>query len=473
MSTTTKLLPLLAVLVGIGCSDASPTSPTRSIAPSTQAEADRSTQSGERLVAIGTSITMGWASNGVYAGSQVGAWPALIGFGSEHAISLPLIQSPGCTSPIAAPIGAGLRLSGESIAGSTTCAANAAGVTLPTQNVALAGALVIDVLLTTPQAVASSFPWFGRVLPADATPLTAALAQQPTIVSVELGGNEVLNATSGLFAPGVTVVPFPYFAGPYDALLNAIGSTGAKAVLIGLPSEARNLPALRRGDEIWADRAEFAALHVDVSNDCEQSPNYINVSIKSLDMVFTGAFTFAHGYPNPVFSCADVPNTQDLVLTPADIAAINALLGQMTDNIRAQAAARGYAYFSLGALYDRPNLKPATYSVISQLTSSTPFGSFISLDGVHPSPVGHAVLADAAVRAINATYGHDAAGHGSVAHLLGGVSDLISENRFPEPVLPSVALGQDRLSATRGAGVHLSSCGMPGNCTVARAMTSR
>jgi hypothetical protein len=251
MSTTTKLLPLLAVLASIGCSDVSPTSPARPITSTAQVDADRSTPSGERLVAIGTSISMGWASNGVYAGSQAGAWLALIGFGSEPAISLPLIQAPGCTSPIAAPIGAGLRLSGESLAGSTICAANAAGVTLPTQNVSLAGALAIDVLLTTPQAVASSFPWFGRVLPPGATPLAAALSQRPTIVSVELGGNEVLNSTSGLFAPGVTVVPFPYFAGPYEAVLNAIGNTGAKAVVIAFRAKPAICPphveAMRSG----------------------------------------------------------------------------------------------------------------------------------------------------------------------------------------------------------------------------------
>ena len=469
MSTTMKLLPVLAVLVGSGCSDVASTSPLRS--PAATAEADRSSQSSERLVSIGTSISMGWASNGIYAGSQTGAWPALIGFGSEHAISLPLIQAPGCTSPIAAPIGAGLRLSGESIAGSTVCAPNASGVTLPTQNVALAGALTFDVLQTTPEAV-PGFPWFARILPPSTTPLGAALAQHPTIVSIELGGNEVLNATSGLFAPGVTVLPFPYFAAPYNVLLDAVGSTQAKVVLLGLPSDGRNLPALRRGDEIWADRAEFAALHVDVSPDCEHSPNYINVSIKSLNMIFTGAFTSAHGFPNPVYSCADIPGEQDLVLTPADIGAINALLGQMTDNIRAQATARGYAYFSLGALFDRSDLKPANYSIIAQLTSSTPFGSLISLDGVHPSPAGHAVLADAAVRAINATYGHDAAGHGSIAHLLGGVSDLL-ESQFAEPPLPSVALRQARLSAARGAGAQLSACALPGNCGVSRGMTLR
>src|SRR5207248_3244901 len=104
-----------------------------------------------------------------------------------------------------------------------------------------------------------------------------------------------------------------------------------KAVLVGLPVDARNLPAMRRGDEIWADRAEFAALHVDVSDDCNGSQNYINVSIKSLNLAFTGAFTSAHEFPNPVFSCADIPGTQDLVLTPADITTINGMLGQMSD----------------------------------------------------------------------------------------------------------------------------------------------
>src|SRR5690242_687841 len=245
MSTTTKLLPLLALMASAGCSDATFTAPRSSLAATGQAGVDRSAQSSERLVSIGTSITMGWASNGIYAGSQVGAWPALIGFGSEHAISLPLIQAPGCTSPIVAPIANGLRLSGESIEGSAVCAPNVNGVTLPTQNVALAGALTFDVLQTTPEAVAGSFPWFGRVLPPSTTPLGAALAQQPTIVSIELGGNEVLNATSGLFAPGVTVVPFPYFAAPYNILLDAVGGTQAKVVLLGLPADGRNLPALR------------------------------------------------------------------------------------------------------------------------------------------------------------------------------------------------------------------------------------
>ena len=306
MSSKMLVLPLLAVLVGVGCSDAATTSAPRAIDP-TAVSADRTARTPEKYVAIGTSLSMGWASNGVYAGSQHTAWPALLAFAALQPMSLPLIQSPGCTSPIIAPLGAGVRLSGESIAGSVVCADNVQGVTLPTQDVGIAGALAVDAVQATPESKGASAPWYFRVLPPGTTQLTAALAQQPTILTVEFGGNEVLNATSGLLAPGVTVVPLPGFTVPYDALLDGLAGTRAKVVLVGLPVDGRHLASLRQGAEIWADRAEFAALNVDVSNDCENNQNYINVSQKSLTMVFTAAFTSKNGLPNPVYSCTDIP----------------------------------------------------------------------------------------------------------------------------------------------------------------------
>lgn len=120
-----------------------------------------------------------------------------------------------------------------------------------------------------------------------------------------------------------------------------------KVVLMSLLSDARNVPSIRRATEVWANRDEFARLHVTVSSDCENSPNYINVSTKSLVMAFTGAAAAAAGQPTPVYSCADAPGTPDAVLTPADIAAANA---QMNDFIKQQAEARGFALFSLSVL---------------------------------------------------------------------------------------------------------------------------
>jgi hypothetical protein len=452
MPTLRQYFALCAVAVATACSDAPPSAPR--LAPS-DAPSIRSLRTPDRYVALGTSISMGWASNGVYYGSQLTSWPALLAFGTVTPMTLPLIQSPGCISPLISPLGAGKRLSGESAAGSTTCANNVFGVSLPTRNLGLASAIAIDVLQSTPEAVASSYPWFRRVLPPNTTAIAAAVAQQPTFVSVELGGNEVLKATSGLFALGVTVVPFPFFAGPYSAILDAVGTTHAKAVLVGLIEDARHIPALRRGDEIWSNRGEFAALHVTVSNDCDGSPNYINVSIKSLNLAFAGAAAAAQNQPNPVFSCADIPGTPDLVMTPADIDASNALMGQMSAFVQQQATARGYAYFPLGALFDRPDIKgSAPYSVVMQLTSSSPYGPYTSLDGVHPNAVGQAVLAFAAAKAINAKYG-DLELHARAPSLADQMTITLA---------PSAAMEMAKRVARERAGEQLSACSMPGGC---------
>lgn len=456
-----KQLLALGVLVAAACSDGSqPTSP-RSIAPSVSS-ADRSAtgafRRSDRYVAIGTSITMGWASDGVYFGSQLASFPQLLGIGSLKPISLPLIQAPGCRSPLIAPLGLGKRLSGESAAGSIVCAPNAAGVTLPTQNLGLSGAIALDIVQTTPETAPPTEPWFARVLPPHTTAMAAALVQRPTFVSVELGANEVLGAISGLVGPG-TVVPFPIFMQPYDLLLNTLGAVHPRAVLIGLPSDARNLPALRRGDEIWADRAEFAALHVDVSADCQNSQNWITVAIKSLNMVFAGAAASAAHLPNPVFSCADVPGVPDLVLTPSDIAVVNGLLAQMTAHVQQQAAARGYAYASLGTLYDRADLKGGAYSVVKQLTSAFPYGAFVSLDGVHPNAIGNGVLALAAAQAIGGAYGSDAV-HTLNVPTLPSLADLTRE------LTPSEAMAMAQRVASGHAGEQLEPCSRPGGCRV-------
>jgi hypothetical protein len=248
---------------------------------------------------------------------------------------------------------------------------------------------------------------------------------------------------------------------PYDGLIAKLAATvNPKLVLVGLPKDGSNLPSLRKGSEIWADRLEFAALNVNVSQDCENNQNYINVSILSLNMVFAGAQAAAMTppQPGPVYSCADHPGVQDLVLTPGDIITLNGMLGQMTDHIKAVAQANGYAYFSLSALYDRPDLKPAVYSIVAQLTSKLPYGFYISNDGVHPNALGSAVLAGAAAFAFNTTYGgHDVAVRGAEARLLPSASQSLS-SQLEEEQLPALALQQAKQIAAANAGLKLSPC---------------
>ena len=453
MSRRIRIIAACALLAA-ACADQTATAPSRL---SANADAEQAkTHGGEKFVSIGTSVSMGWSANGVYAGSQALSWPAQLRFGSLPAISLPLIDAPGCQSPLVTPLANGVRLSGESAAGSAVCAPNAAGVALPTQNVAIAGALTIDALQQTPGP--GTLPWYARVLPPGMSQMTAALSQHPTLVSIELGANEVLQTSSGLVAPGVTFLPFPFFAQAYNAVVGTVGSAVDKVLLFGFLTNGPNLPALRRGDEVWADRAEFAALHVDVSPDCDGNGNYINVSVKSLNMAFAGAFAAAHGQPNPVFSCADIPGTQDLIVTPAEIAMLDALFTQMSDYQRQVAEQHGYAFVSLDALYNRPDLKSTAYSVITQLTSDAPFGPYISADGIHPTPLGNAVLADAAAKALNKTY------PGIAAHIEDETLSSEALITGSTPRSPAAALELAKRNVSLRQGERVPACMLPGGC---------
>lgn len=469
MGNRLRLVVLGTAVVVTACSDGSRTTAPAIASPHTTASANNAPWTREKFVSIGTSISMGWFSNGAYFGSQTAAWPALMRFGGSGRISLPLIQAPGCTSPLVPPLGANMRLSGEPFSGSTVCVPNVAGVQLPTQNVAWAGAIAAYALQITPENAGPLYPTVARVLPPGATQVSAALSQQPTLVSVELGGNDVLFATAGVIEFGVNVVPVPLFITAFDAVLNAVGAAVPKVLVFGMPLNTRNLPALRRGDEIWADRAEFAALHVDVSPDCQGNANYINVSLKSIIEVFTAAFTSTHGLPNPVYSCLDDPaatfENPDFVLTPADMDLLGAMLAQMAAHAQHEAAAHGYAFASLGALYDRSDLKPPAYSVVTQLTSANPYGPYISLDGVHPNPVGHAVLANAAAKALNKTY------PGIAAHAADALEAPSLTSQLVDP--PSYGLQMARQIALQHQGQTVPSCLMPGGCSIGPSVKMR
>ncbi|MFL5581721.1 MAG: SGNH/GDSL hydrolase family protein [Gemmatimonadaceae bacterium] len=393
------VLGLVAVMLG-ACTDG--TAPTAA-AGAPRLSSDEGRGDFHRYVALGTSISMGWASNGVYFGTQQTAWPVQLAAMAHRDMALPLIEDPGCTSPIVAPLALARRRSGESVAGSTVCAPNAEGVVLPADNVGIANILAHEALTRTPE-MEPNRPWFARVLPPGTTALQAALAQNAKVITVEYGGNEVLQATRGLFRDGVTTVPPFVFKGAMTQILDAVGGTSAKVLVVGLPATAGNLPSLRRAAEIWAAAPAFAALNVTVAADCDASTNWMNVSTKALAAIYTGQTYKSMGLPiSATLSCADVPGTLDDVLTADDMTALTARLADLNAFLEAQAASRGFAYSSIGALYDRADLKIA-YNPILQLTSMEPYGHHYSLDAVHPSAAGHALIAEAAAAALNATY---------------------------------------------------------------------
>jgi hypothetical protein len=352
-----------------------------------------------RFVAMGTSNSMGVQSAGVSGSSQQAAWPAQVALRAGVPMSLPLVQDPGCGPPLLPPLAVDVVLVGAFgddlvSAVMNTCAPLRDGIAPPTNSVAISGAKAYDALHTTPEGEAAhnerAGRLYSRVLAPGQTQVTAMLAQTPTFVSVELAANEVLPASTGRVS---AMTPFADWAAVYDQIINAVKSTGARAVLVGVPNNAAQFPSIRRAREFFYEWPYLLPLGIKVSLNCYFTSNYVFIPGFVLTLMAAAPTTA---------SCADVPGAADYVLTSGDIATINSRMAQMNSYIQSKANENGYAYFSLSALYDLP--KPS-FSILDVLFSNSPFGPNISLDGVHPSAQGQTILANAAVQAINATYG--------------------------------------------------------------------
>jgi hypothetical protein len=137
---------------------------------------------------------------------------------------------------------------------------------------------------------------------------------------------------------------------------------------------------------------------------------------------------------------------------------VNSILAQMADHQKQQAEALGYAFFSLNELYGRPDLKPPVYSVISQLTSAHPYGPYISLDGLHPSPLGQSILAKAAAQALNKAYPGIAAHSVTIPPAFG--------EQLVEPSMPLLDAAWAKQVARQNRGQTVPTCFIPGGCAV-------
>ena len=412
------LISVLSLMSAAACSDttAPPKHPAVTRAQADDASLDRSRRHDvfDRYVAIGTSISMGWRSDGVIAATQATSWPAQLALMGHQLITQPYIEGSGCRSPLKAPLSSFVRLSGESAGLPTdqlSCSPLFPGVVKPVQNLAINAAITRDALYTTPENTtdASNRQLIGRVLEPGMTQVSSMVAQQPTLVSVELGGNEVLNARNGVAIEGVSMFPYSLWEQLYDAVLDRVSSVTDKAVIVGLIDDVATFPAFRRGDELWAQRAQFlAAFNVAVDPDCAADANRDNllfVPVVVPTAVATGAAYKQNNLgPYTLHCAAGGATTQDYILTPDEARTVNDLLGRMNAHIQQQSTERQFAYFALQALYGRPDIK-GTFDVVGLMTSLQPYGPYISLDGVHPTTAGAFVLASAAAHALDSSYG--------------------------------------------------------------------
>lgn len=370
-----------------------------------------------RYIAMGTSISMGVQSAGLTASFQAQAWPALLAHQAGASFAIPFFNAPGCTPPIVAPLLLARFLSGASLAdGDSSCAGTVGTVVPPLNNVALSGATAWTALNLTPKLTTtvgakyatSDKARYAAVLAATQSQVTAMLVRAPSLVSVELGANEVLGAaTSGALIPATaygqtapyTYVPASVFGAVFTAIADSVKKSGAKALILTVP-KVTTLVSLRAGSELWNDRLALASFGVAVDPNCSGSANLVFTAALVPSLV---ARALATGSPQAL-SCADVPLTADYVLTPTDVTTLNGVVDQMNAVVTSLAQQNKWALVDMNAVFAPIVAARAPYSVATQLSCVSPYGQFVSLDGVHPNVNGQQLLANAAALALNTAY---------------------------------------------------------------------
>lgn len=383
-----------------------------------------------RYVSIGNSITAGFQSGGINDSTQLRAYPVFLAQQAGAGFEAPLLARPGCPPPFAAPFSAtrvttGLPTGSPAPTG-TTCLFRTTTAPRQIQNLAVPGATIASALNMTAAANAlTTFILGGR------TPIQAAQAAQPTLVSVWLGNNDALSAALG--GNPALLTPLAAFQANLAGMADSLRAipTLRDAILVGVVNPVV-APALQPGAYFFLAAAGTGgrfggAAGKPVNANCAPGTpggsNMVSIQILS-DANFPEINCSNEAYP------VGDPRRSIYVLTADESATISARVNEFNNALRTRAEANGWIYVDATAvlraasnnLQDASRIRkcqtlpaalqtgnPTTIGTAITNTCPSPapaigFGSLISFDGVHPSTLAHQIIANALIDALNTKY---------------------------------------------------------------------
>jgi lysophospholipase L1-like esterase len=351
---------------------------------------DTGTANFTRYVALGDSLTAGFASGSINRKFQQNSYPALIfrqATGRTSGFEQPLVSEPGLPGI--------LRLNSllpTASIGATPGAGQPVNLNLPRpyDNLAVPGARLHD-LLTKTQSTSATDPTDLILRRLGFTQLQQGLSLQPTFVSLWIGNNDALAAaTSGLVIEGVTLTPAAQFDTEYRQVAAAIASTGARMAIANIPN-VTTIPFVTTLGRTVTIGGQTVTL------------NGPNGPLQPGDFVLLTAgaeISQGRGLPGqPALS-------DGVVLSASEAATIQNRINSYNATISAVATERGAALVDSNAMLQRLATTGIPVGGINY-TSAFLTGGVFSYDGVHPTAFGYAFIANQFIAAINARFDGD------------------------------------------------------------------
>ncbi len=403
--------------------------------------ADKGSLDVTKYVAVGNSITSGYADNALYYDGQQVSYANLlsqqfkrigggdfkqplvsqtsVGVGSTGGPRLVLAPHTDClgaTSLSPTPV----ATSGDtSIFYSNIFASQG-----PFNNMGVPGAKATTTIYPgygNPTHGSGNFnPFFTRMAsnPLTASILQDAMAQNPTFFTLFIGSNDVLlYALAGAADDNITPSAGPAGVG-FDASIDAIAGTlvshGAKGAIANIP-DITSLPyfttvpynGLVLTSQVQVNGLNAAYAPLGITFNLGQNGFIIEdaASPAGFRQIKAGEFVLLT-VPQDSLKCKQwgsvKPIPDEYVLTATEAGQIKTAITNYNTKIKAVVGTYGLAFVDVNAFLAQAE-KGITYNGINLNTEFVTGGAF-SLDGVHLTPIGNALLANEFIKSINITY---------------------------------------------------------------------
>jgi hypothetical protein len=337
-----------------------------------------------RLVVVGDSLSAGFQSGSLISTAQINSYPNLIAAQAGVPLAQPLIAPPGfpnvltLVSPGPPPV----------IVPAPGASSGRINPFEQPTNLAVPGHRVQDALTARPNLPVNSLtdlvlgfpsPFITPAPPRSQIEQAELLA--PTTVIVWLGNNDALGAA--LAGNTLALTPLAAFEASFVEVMNRLSATGATIVVANLP-DVTVVPALVSAEDVAAR---------------------VGLPLSAIGPVLgiaPGDFVTQAGLaliPGILSNPASGPLPNGGVLTAAEASIVRARVNDFNRVIAEQAAAHEAVLVDIHTLTE--TFRERGVVVGGQRLTTEFLGGIFSLDAVHPTNTGYALIANEFIKAMN------------------------------------------------------------------------
>jgi lysophospholipase L1-like esterase len=351
----------------------------------------------QSYVSIGDSLAAGFSSGSLVESHQQFSVPAHLArlAGVSGSFQQPLISDPGIPAELT------LLSLAPSIAPKSDRLGTPRnlGLNRPYNNMAVPGATAIDALSDNG---AGRGGLAQAILRGIGSQVEQARALNPTFVTLWIGNNDVLGAAiNGTAVEGVTLTPRALFRQTYAGIVAALRASGRTIVAANLP-DVTTIPFVTTIPPVVVDPTTRQPVIVNGATVPLLGPAGPLAPSTRVTLGASALLARGVGIPKPLGTGEALP--ANVLLDAGEIATIQQYVNDNNTAIREIAGAAGIPVLDINRILR--DLKEQGREVAGvRLTADFLTGGVFSYDGVHPTDLGYAVLANEWVSVINANGG--------------------------------------------------------------------